>query len=309
MAADAGWDWNIAVFCQNERWSIGRCIDGIANASLGRRVLTTLIVNGSSDDSAAVAWETARRRGVALAVWTIPYGDKANAINQFIYRLREPAGSYVFLDAYVKIGPNALAALDGCLAAHPEAVAATGVAVNGRTMREHMVPTLTEGGRLHGQLHALRPDFVDRFVARKLRIPLGLYYGDGLMGSMAMHDLDPVNIEWDQSRIASRADATYEIPELSLFRARDLKRQFRRKIRQMRGRLESLAIKAIVYTDGYEGLPDDAAAMVEAYLAGHGSPRTGLLDRVFQELAIDQVRRFHRPEPGALEPALADRIG
>jgi hypothetical protein len=308
VSTGAAWDWNVAVFCRNERWSIARCIESIADASRARRTLITLIVNGSSDDSAALALQAAARRGIPLAVYTIAHGDKANAINRFFYELREPAKNYFFIDAYVKIGAGTLATMEACLADHADAVAATGVAANGRTMSQNTERTLTEGSRLHGQLHALRPDFVDRLVARKLRLPIGLYYGDGLVGSMALHDLDPPRIEWDPKRIAGSPDATYEIPMLSPFRVRDLKRQFHRKVRQMRGRLENLAIRSIVYERGYEGLPELADDMVNTYLSEHGAPPVSLLDRPFQALALRQIRAAHRPDPAALVPALMRRL-
>jgi hypothetical protein len=301
------WDWNVAVFCRDERWSIARCIESIADASRNRRTLITLIVNGSSDDSASLALEAAKRRSIPIAVYTIAYGDKANAINQFFYALRDPARYYFFIDAYVKIGDIALGTLESCLAARPDAVAATGVAANGRTMVRDTELTLTEGSRLHGQLHALRPDFVDRLVARQLRLPIGLYYGDGLVGSMALHDLDPLRNGWEQWRIAGSPTATYEIPMLSLFRVRDLKRQFQRKVRQMRGRLQNLAIRDIVYEHGYEGLPEYADDMVMAYVARHGRPAVPIEDRPFQALALRQINTAARPDPGLLEPTLLRR--
>lgn len=304
------WDWNAAVFCRNERWSIARCIESIAAASQGRRTLITLIVNGSTDDSADQALTAARRTGATLAVHTIRFGDKANAINQFLYALREPARYYFFIDAYVKIGAEALAAMEHCLASRPEVTAATGVAMNGRTMKLHTAPTLNNGARLHGQLHALRPEFVDSLTARGLRIPIGLYYGDGLMGSMVMHDLDPVaKPDWNPGRIGGDPKASYEIPELSPFRWRDLKRQWHRKIRQMRGRLENLAIRDIVYTSGYEGLPAFADDMVNDYLARHGRPAVGALDWLFQTLAIRQMVDSRRPDPALMTPVLAARTG
>jgi glycosyltransferase involved in cell wall biosynthesis len=304
---DARWDWNLAVFCRNERWSIDRCIESIADASGDRRALITLIVNGSTDDSADLALAAAARRGIPIAVWTIEHGDKANAINQFIHALREPARCYFFIDAYVKISPGALAIMEASLAEHPDAVAATGVAANGRTMIRDTERTLTEGSRLHGQLHMLRADFVDRLAARRLRLPIGLYYGDGLAGSMALHDLDPLHNDWEQKRIAVNPDATYEIPMLSLFRLRDVKRQFQRKVRQMRGRLENLAIRSIVYERGYDGLPEYADDMVNAYLSRHGVPVVSLLDRPFQALALRQIRAARRPDPKRLEPVLYQR--
>ncbi len=303
------WNWNVAVFCRNERWSIGHCIESIADASRGHRTLITLIVNGSSDDSAALALEAATRRNIPIAVYTIPHGDKANAINQFFYNLREPARHYFFLDAYVKIGPNALAAMESCLAARPEAMAATGVAVNGRTMQRATRPTLTEGHRMHGQLHAIRPEFIDRLVARNIRLPIGLYYGDGLMGSMVLHDLDALKNEWVPSRIASHPEATYAIPMLSPFRPRDLKRQLQRKVRQMRGRLENLAIRDILYVHNYEGLPEYACDMVNGFLARNGPPAVGFLDRPFRMLALRGIRAARRPDTARLEPVLMRRLG
>jgi hypothetical protein len=302
------WDWNVAVFCRNEQASIPRCIESIAAASRTRRTLVTLIVNGSTDDSAATALQTARRCGVAIAIYTIAHADKANAMNRFYYDLRESAETYFFVDAYVRIATNALAELEACLATRPEVIAATGIATNGRTMHRHAAPTLAEGGRLHGQLHALRKDFIDRLVARNIRVPIGLYYGDGLVGSMAMHDLDPLRIPWEPRRIGASPGATYEIPTLSVFRPADLRRQFHRKIRQMRGRLENAAIRNIVYQHGYEGLPEYADDMINAYLAQHDPPRTALLDRPFQRLALRQIRASRRPDPVRLEPALVNRL-
>ncbi len=308
MSVAEPWDWNVAVFCRDERWSIARCIESIAAASRDRRTLITLIVNGSSDDSASLALEAAKRRAIPIAVYTIAHGDKANAINRFFYALREPARYYFFIDAYVKIGDAALAILESCLVARPDAVAATGVAANGRTMVRDTELTLTEGSRLHGQLHALRPDFIDRLVARRLRLPIGLYYGDGLVGSMALHDLDPLHNGWEQWRIAGSPMATYEIPMLSLFRVRDLRRQFQRKVRQMRGRLQNLAIRDIVYEHGYEGLPEYADDMVTTYLAKHGRPVVPVADRLFQALALRQISAGYHPDPALLQPALLRRL-
>jgi hypothetical protein len=303
------WDWNVAVFCRNERWSIVRCIESIADASRDRRALITLIVNGSSDDSAALALDAAERRAIPIAVWTIAHGDKANAINRFFHELREPARYYFFIDAYAKIGAGSMAVMESLLAVNPDAMAATGVASNGRTMVQDTERTLTEGSRLHGQLHALRADFLDRLVMRKLRLPIGLYYGDGLVGSMALHNLDPLHNGWEQHRIAHSPEATYEIPMLSLLRPRDLKRQFQRKVRQMRGRLENLAIRSVVYEHGYEGLPEYADDMVTTYLARHGRPVVALPDRPFQALALRQIRAARRPDPALLQSIPLRRLG
>lgn len=302
------WEWNVAVFCRNEQASISECIQSIVRASRTRRAIITLIVNGSTDNSAAVALEAARESGATIAIYTIAHGDKANAMNCFFYELREPAAFYFFVDAYAKISARALEAMETCLTTRPDLVATTGVASNGRTMRSRTEPTLTQGGQLHGQLHALRKDFIDRLVARNLRIPIGLYYGDGLVGAMAMHDLDSRHILWEPKRIGGSPDATYEIPVLSPLRLQDLKRQFHRKTRQMRGRLENLAIRGIVYDHGFEGLPEYADDMIKTHLAQHAPPHVSLFDRTFQALALRQIRASRLPDPARLVPALASRL-
>ncbi|HEY4042244.1 MAG TPA: glycosyltransferase family A protein [Rhodopila sp.] len=304
----ARWDWNVAVFCRNEQESIGRSIESIARASRAKRGLISLIVNGSTDRSAATALAAAQACGAAIKVYEIRHGDKANAMNRFFYDLRADADCYFFVDGYARIGEAALGALETCLLTRPEVVAATGVATNGRTMSRQSEPTLLYGGQLHGQLHALRKDFIDRMVARRIRVPIGLYYGDGLIGSMAMHDLDPINVAWHPGRIGSSPDATYEIPTLSPFRVRDLRRQFHRKVRQMRGRLENLAIRSIVYVHGYEGLPTYADDMIQAYLEHNPLPRMTSVNRLFRALALRQVRERKRPDPVQMEPVLIGRL-
>ena len=90
----------------------------------------------------------------------------------------------------------------------PFAVAVTGICANGRTMNLATENTLMVGGQLHGQLHAFRCDFFDRMVARRIKLPIGTYWGDGLMGSMAAHNLDALSEPWENRRIAGVAAAT-----------------------------------------------------------------------------------------------------
>lgn len=294
-------DWNVAVYCVNEAARLQGCLNSILEALAERQALVTVILNGSRDGSLDIA-RAAARAGKPVEVFQIAAADKSNAINQFYHELRSPARAYAGVDGYVFIGPNSFTAMEQRLAANPHALAVTGVAANGRTMRLATEATLTEGGRLHGQLHALRPAFLDRMVARGIRLPVGLYRGDGLLGSMAAHDLDPMANLWDNARVPGVADATYAIQTLSPFKPRDLQRQFRRKIRQMRGAIENAAIKSIIYQNGYEKLSGNADDMIQDYLAEHNAPRVSAMDRVFQKLAIKQAAQAVRPTPEALVP-------
>ncbi len=296
------WEWHISVVCQNEASRIEGCLLSIWKAIGSRRALVTLNVNGSTDASEQIAQRTAQACGMALQIYRAQAADKSNILNQFIYMQREPARMYAFVDGYVRISPGALHDLDAGLAAHPYAMAATGVCINGRSMAAATSATLNQGGRLHGQLHALRPDFLDRMVEQGIRLPVGLYCGDGLIGSMAMHNLDALGEAWDTKRIVGVAGATYEIAALSMFKRRDLERQFRRKLRQMLGRLQNAAIKEVIYRDGYAALPADAGDLVRNHLRKHSQPAVPLVDRPFMALALRQFRTARRPDPASLVP-------
>ena len=295
-------DFHILVVCQNEAARIRGCLASIRQAIGTQPALVTLNLNGSSDGSEAAAVAAAADCGLPLQLYRIRAADKANALNRFIYTQRVPARTYVFVDGYTRITPGSLACLDAALARHPHAMASTGVCLNGRTMRLATRRTLEEGGVLHGQLHALRPDFLDRMVARGIRLPIGMYWGDGLMGSMAAHNLDAMGAPWDNRRIVGVAEAGYEIPQLSVWSPGDIRRQLRRKSRQMRGKLQNLALRDVIYRLGYEGLPANADDMVRNYLARHGVPVVPLINRPFMAHALRELGQAAAPDPASLEP-------
>ena len=238
-------DWNVAVYCQNEEKRLRGCLERVIAALAGRRALITVILNGSRDRSLDIAREIAMPGG-PIEIFQIKSGDKSNANNQFIYALRSPAHAYGAVDGYAYITPASFRAMEERLAVVACAVAVTGICANGRTMNLATHNTLTVGG----QLHAFRPDFFDRMVARRIKLPIGTYWGDGLLGSMAAHNLDALSEPWNNSRIAGVAGATYEIPMLSPLKFDDLRRQIRRKIRQMRGQIQNAANSELIYRVG-----------------------------------------------------------
>lgn len=295
----AGLDWNVAIYCANEAARLQECIASVVTALRGQQALVTVIVNGSRDGSLEVA-RSAARAGWPVEVFQIAVGDKSNAINQFIHALRSPARAYGAVDGYVSVGPRSFSAMQTRLQADPHALAVTGNAGTGRTVHPSAPEALAAGGWLHGQLHALRPEFLDRMAARGIRLPVGLYRGDGLLGSMAAHNLDPLTEPWDNTRLPGVAGATFAFQPLSPLRAGDLRRQVHRKIRQMRGVIENAAIKQIIYGAGYEGLPGSADDMLRQYVAAHGVPDVTAVDRVFQRLALRQLAQSVQPAPADL---------
>jgi glycosyltransferase involved in cell wall biosynthesis len=293
-------DATVTVLCQNEAPHLEACLASIARAGRGLRLVTTVIVNGSRDSSAIVARQASDMHGLDANIYAISHGDKANAINHGIAALRKPAALHVFVDAYAVLSDGALRALADALARDDHALAATGLAGNGRTMQAAAEATLREGGRLNGQLHAFRPAFLDRMVSAGIRLPVGLYRGDSLLASMVCHNLDALGQPWDNARCIGARDAVFTIPQLSPVRPRDIVRQFRRKVRQMRGRLENAAIQSIIYRGGYAALPDNADDMIAGWLAAGGRVKGG----PFTALALRRHRRAGRPQAEDLVPVL-----
>ena len=121
---------------------------------------------------------------------------------------------------------------------------------------------------------------------------------------MAAHNLDAVGQSWVSSRLIGVAEATFMIDALSPFRWRDIKRQFRREIRQMRGKLENEAIKRVIYSGGYKALPTFADNMIGDFLDAHPVPKTSFLRRFFMIMALRQHRSAMQPDTDDLRPVL-----
>jgi hypothetical protein len=293
-------EWQVAIYVANEAERLDACIESVVADLAGTKYRITILLNGSHDGSAAIA-VAAAQRFPTIEVFSIRYPDKSNAINQFYHRLRVPARLYASVDGYVVVRPGAFAALAAHMVAHPEASTVSGFAVNGRTLPRPDTPR-PRAGRVMGGMHALRPRFLDGIVARQLRLPVGLYRGDGLIGSMAAHDLDALGTTWDDQRILSEAKAEVEVQRLSPFRPTHVHRQFQRMLRQMRGRIENAALEIIIYRDGFTGLPEFADDMIARHLAQHGSPKVSLPNRAFMRMAIRRSAAASRPAAEDLLP-------
>lgn len=298
------WKWQVTVFCHNERSRIAECLASIVTAIGSYNGLITVILNGSTDGSEAAVLSVAANVSVPIRIARISYADKSNAINCALYDLREDAELYFFVDGYVTISPNSLQAMSDRLSERIDVIAASGVASNGRSKPQSAQYAIEARGILQGQFHALRPDFIRRMVDSGIRLPIGLYRGDGLLGSMVMHDLDAVGQPWVNDRAIVVAEATFKIDALSPLHWRDLKRQFRRKIRQMRGRLENEAIKQVIYRGGYKALPSFADDIIHDFLATHPAPKNSIFEKSFMIMALRQHRSNMQPDIDDLRPSI-----
>lgn len=289
----------IAVVCRNEAESIGKCLDALRDETDPIEASVDIFVNGSTDATEAIAVAAAPRFRYPARVHRIAFADKSNAINQFLHRIAGEADTYLFVDGYAEITPGSLAALGRCLSADGRATAATALPSIGRSaalLRQQMI----ERHDLHGTLFALKGDLVERIRQQGYSLPVGLYRGDGLLGSMIRHDLDPLRNEWDPARIAVCAEASWRVRAPSPLRLSDYRRHFNRLVQQARGRIESAAIKDIVYEKGYSGLPRYADDMLCAWLERHPSGHSKL--DIFHALAVHRLTSPRRPTDDELTP-------
>lgn len=297
-------DWQIGVFCQDEGERLADCLRSIDSAVGDRAALITVILNGSTDNSLAVAQATLAGLRTPTQLFAIPAADKSNAINLYVHdrRVRVDADLYFAVDGYATISPGGLAAMEARLRSHSGALIATGIAGNGRNEPKANRATVEAGGVMHGQFYCMTAALVRRMEAGNIRLPIGLYRGDGLLGSIAAHDLDPVGGTWHNSRVIGVADAVFLIRPLSPFRLRDLRRHFNRKVRQMRGLVENAAIRVVAHAGGFAALPPFADDMIRDFLLNHPAPAVSLPDRLFMALALSRHRHATKPDAASLEP-------
>jgi hypothetical protein len=280
-------DFEIAVYAANEALVLGDCLRSVDQACAGHRAGITVILNGTRDNSVGVV-SSLRLQNADLRVFMLPFGDKSNAINTFFYDLRRPASVCIQVDGYSRIASGSLVALRNALFRSARINIVSACQSTGRSAEAETRRTLA-GGKCTGQFHAVRPSFIDRFVAARIKLPLRIYWGDGLLGSMAAHDLDPIGNPWDNERVTGIPYAQFEIPSLSVWRWRDIQRQYRREIRQTMGQLQNEAIKAIIYKGGYEALPRDANDMVRNWIASNPPQSGSIWHRFKLRRALEQL--------------------
>src|SRR3954463_13108411 len=103
--------FDIAVFAYNEGRTIRACVEALDRACEGYTARISVLLNGTTDDSLQTLRSLDALHSV-LQVYYIPEPDKANAINQFLYSIRDcSADVQFFVDGYVMVPPGALRAI------------------------------------------------------------------------------------------------------------------------------------------------------------------------------------------------------
>ncbi|MBB1075251.1 hypothetical protein HUU62_12610 [Rhodoferax sp. 4810] len=207
-----------------------------------------LLINGNPALASGLAGELNQRptgvtkvgKSPAIRVWSIPLGDKANAWNQYIHQLWAGEEIVFFVDGYVRLNTDAVDLLGNAVAANALALGGTGVPTMGRSakaLRENMI--INTG--FHGNFCCIKGDALRQMRDQQIRLPLGLYRTDSLMGAFLCYALDPGNHVWEDYRIHVHPSATWQFDPARWWHIKDVQAHFKRYFLQIRGRLENAA--------------------------------------------------------------------
>jgi hypothetical protein len=239
--------WSVAIIAARESAAtLSRCINAALAACGSRAAVVDVLINGNSglaQQTAALAAQGAFACGTStLQIWSTPAGDKAHAWNQYVHDIWPGGDIAFFVDGYAEVRPDAFAALNDRLAAAPDALAVTGVPSSGRSAGRQREYMLRHGG-FHGNMHALSGVALEALRKKGIRLPLGLYRTDSLIGAALLFKLAPESARWDTSRVVVAGDATWDVPGLAALTLENIVSQVKRMLRQAQGDLENRAVR------------------------------------------------------------------
>lgn len=175
-----------------------------------------------------------------LSVWSIPLGDKANAWNQYIHHIGADESIAFFVDGYARLNPNAIQLLGTAVEANALALGGTGVPTTGRSARA-LRQNLIENTGYHGNFCCIKGNTMRQMRDQNIRLPVGLYRTDSLMGAILCYALDPAHHVWEDHRIHVHPEASWQTDIRHWWRLKDVQTHLKRYLRQARGRLEKAA--------------------------------------------------------------------
>lgn len=288
--------WAIAVFCRNEADMISGCLRHLASETNKYADISIyVIINGSTDKTKFLTNKHKILFNNYFNVTEITFPDKANAINQYINLTGLKADIFFFLDGYARISEDSLRNMAETLMACPTASAVGALPLAGRSAAAQR-QSMRQYRDFHGSLFGLRGAFVERIRSQNLRLPVGLYRSDGLLGSMVRYDLDAIGDTWIPERVVLCEGAGWTVPQPSPVKAKDYIRFLRRRVQQARGRLETAAINRILEVKNFSGLPEYADDMLIEYIRDNPLTKRDRF-RIFNYAALLRLKYPRHPTP------------
>lgn len=277
----------VAVFAYNEEELITGCLKSILAAGAGRTLRIYVLINGCTDRTEAVVRQFAEQHREVVPV-ALEIGDKANAWNVFIHELAPEADCYIFIDGDMQITPGSIDAVERCFAGHPDALAVAAVPSSGRTIGSFR-QMIIEERVVAGNFYALSGRFVRDVRAKQVRLPIGMFGEDGLVGTLVRWNLDPKS-EPDFTRIVPCSDAQWQFESFSPLRPKHWRLYKNRMMRYATRRLQARMLYPRLWKDGLAGMPKDVMTLYREEFAKCRLEWNGF-DTIFDIVAFRRIKR------------------
>lgn len=263
-----------------------------------------VIVNGNESLAREAASLLARRAfptdSPTIRIWSTPLGGKAHAWNQYVHLIWPGSGLTFFVDGYARVKADAFQLLAVALPSAPAALAGTGVPSSGTDVVRARTELLSEGG-LRGAFFALKKSVMNELRSRNIRLPLGLYGFDTLLGAMLAFALDPARHDWDvRTHIFVHPDVTWTIEEKKWWRYAVLRTQWRRTLNNA---LRALVVQATKrYLAQRKMPPEQLPPTIEQFVLGwvEECPQQAQRTLAGSPLRRWELRKLRRPRDWSL---------
>ncbi len=280
---------SVCIFAHNEEKNLPRCIEALDGAAAGSDYVVHILENGSKDQTAllARAFSAADDR---IHVHRLPIADKANAWNEYIHRIADPADFHIFMDGDVVAWRGAFRAFSLAFEASKGALGAAGLPTSGRSRRQWTAKLFNERC-LSGNLYALSGKALDLLRGRDIRMPVGLIGEDGLLSYLLLTDLKGGQDDTRRDRIAIATGAFFEFESLGL-NVRDLA-VYRRRLRRYSLRyFQDTILYGILKGQGVGAIPEYIEDIYTAESVARLAPRRDLQNYFVDLQVLNELKAF-----------------
>ena len=244
---------SICIFAHNTQWRLPHCIGALDKAAAGLDYRAHIMVNGSTDQTLAVA-KTFAAVDDRICAHYLPVADKADAWNDYVYHFADKSDAHIFLDGDIEPSTGSFLALRDALWRAPRAYGAAALPGSGRSQRR-WAARLLKNHCLSGNLYALTDDCLGAMCKRSIRLPFGAKGEDGLISYLLLTDLNGGPDDSHKHRITVAQTATFEFDSLQP-NWHDAKTYHRRLIRYSERHFQKQVLYRLLKQSGLAAMPD-----------------------------------------------------
>lgn len=278
---------SICIFAHNEERLLPRCIGALEAAAGGEVYRAHILVNGCTDNTLGVAKMLASADS-RLSVCELPVGDKANAWNDYVFRLAPKADVHAFIDGDITPSADSIAALAASLRGQPRAYGAAALPITGRSRRNWTI-RLFMNRYLSGNLYALSNDALESFRQQELPIPFGAKGEDGIITYLLLTDFHGGENDGHEDRIVVCEGATFEFDSLQA-NWRDVKLYHHRLKRYSERHFQKKILYRLLKENGASAMPENIADIYTKEKVAELRPRLDPLNFWYDRATLKGLR-------------------